>query len=609
MRKFFGLLVALLFFCCHQNNLDDDISKIILLQDKAKNTVSDSTLLYLKQSQSLIDNYENIPDTLRVENIFRKGYYYFQISELDSAAYYFHRAIDLIDGPNTRKRNRIYFQNTWQNDENIDNLMNGISVAQKFIEISNVEDNAEDLVYAYNFLERVHINLRNYEKSLVYNKMASSAALTSSNVDMYVVTENSRAQTYYYYLGKKEEAFKLLDSLKTLSPSIEAKRQLYRTYGILNYYEKDYESAIKEYKIVLELSKNIETDYNYNLLESYNNIAEAYIENTNYPMAEKYLDSSKAIINPNSYQNYVNFYNKLRFRLNYRTKDNEKELLEEYESLVNKSRKQHEEMMSEEFKALKWSYEKEQAAVTQKNEVEIRNLKLSAILGVLGLLLLIGLLFYRQRRFKFERESLQMQQRLLRSQMNPHFMFNTLSVIQNQVKENKDGAANYLLKFSRLLRLILENSLNDYVQIENELESLRKYIDLQLIRFPKKFSYTITLDNFEEDELLFIPPMLIQPFVENSIEHGFLGIDYEGQIDIKLTLQDRFIFCIIEDNGIGLKASNSKLKDSISMGLISKFIRKTTKQQMNVIDKRNVDQNATGVLVKFLIPYKLSEHD
>jgi hypothetical protein len=315
------------------------------------------------------------------------------------------------------------------------------------------------------------------------------------------------------------------------------------------------------------------------------------------------------MINPNSFQGYINSYNKLRFRYNYRTKLNEQEVLDEYKALVDDYKKQHELNLNEKLTALTLSYKKEQEAIAKKNEEEIKNLKLSTLIGVLGVLILIGYLFYRQRRFKFERESLQMQQRLLRSQMNPHFIFNTLSVIQNQVKENKDGAVNYLLKFSRLLRLILENSLNDYVQIENELESLRKYLDLQLIRFPEKFNYTITIENFEEDELLFIPPMLIQPFVENSIEHGFLGINYEGQIDIKLILQEKWISCVIEDNGTGLKASNSNLKNSVSINLISKFIKKTTKQQISIINKKTEDKNTSGVLIEFLIPYKFSEHD
>ena len=131
--------------------------------------------------------------------------------------------------------------------------------------------------------------------------------------------------------------------------------------------------------------------------------------------------------------------------------------------------------------------EKEKIAIAAKNESELNNVKLTALLVFSILLMLIGYLLYRQRRYKFYKQEIQMQQRLLRAQMNPHFTFNTLSVIQNQIENNKEGATDYLLRFSRLLRLILENSIHNYIQVENELELLRKYMDLQLLRFPDKF--------------------------------------------------------------------------------------------------------------------------
>ncbi|RZN84761.1 MAG: hypothetical protein EVB11_01535 [Winogradskyella sp.] len=609
MRNFILFIIPLLFFCCDKNSLQDDISKIARLHDKAYNTVSDSALIYIKDAKILIENNSKLPDTLRIENIFKKGYYYLQTNKLDSASYYFHRTIDLIKGANNRERNRVYFQNTWETDEKLDNYKNAISAAQKLIDISNPIDNNSDLLYAFNYLERVYLELGDFEKSLNYNTLVSNAAIDTKNIDMYVITASSKAITKYYY-SKKVEAFKLLDSLKLIECGLDAKRQLLRAYGILNYREEEYIKAIKYYKLVINLSKEIELeDYNYNMLESYNNISEAYIEAENYPIAKKYLDSTKSIIKPDSDSEYVLFYNELRFRYNYRTKNNEDELLDEYLDLLDENNKQHQQKINEELIALTLSNEKEQLAILQKNKAEIDKLKLLVLTSVLGLLIFIGYLLYRQRRFKFEREGLRMQQRLLRSQMNPHFMFNTLSVIQNQIKESKEHASNYLLKFSRLLRLILENSLNDYVQIENELESVRKYLDLQLVRFPDKFSYNIILENFEEEDLLFIPPMLIQPFVENSIEHGFIGINYKGVINIKLSLQDKWISCVIEDNGIGLKAPDSKLKGSVSVDLISKFILKTTKQKISITDRETESHNTSGVLVNFLIPYKFSEHD
>ena len=609
MDRYLGLLVILTFFCCCKNTLEDDISRIAYLHKKAKNNVNDSTLLYIKEAKILIDKNNKLSDTLRIENIFRKGYYYKQIEELDSASYYFHRTIDLVKAPNTRIRNLVYFQNTWQTDEALGNVANGISVAQKFIDISNTKDHLKDLVYVYNFLERMYIDLENYEKSMMYNSMTSDAALKVNNIDMFVITANSKANILFDVYDQKEEALKLMDSIKSIKTNENVKQQTFLALGMLNHWDSQYDKAIDGYKAVIELSKKIEYDRNYYLLRSYSYIMEAYLDKKDYTNAKKYLDTTATIITPSSFGEDVQFYNKLKLRYALNTNKNDYDVLEEYDNLLVNNKKVHEQNINEELEALKRSLEKEQIAINEKNIEQSKNLKLVILSALLGLLILLGFIFYRQRRFKFERESLQMQQRLLRSQMNPHFMFNTLSVIQNQIKDDKVNAVNYLMKFSRLLRLILENSLHDYVQIEDEMESLRKYLDLQLVRFPNKYNYSIITENFEENELLFIPPMLIQPFIENSIEHGFLGINYKGNINIKLSLQGNWITCTIEDNGIGLKQSNNKLKNSVSINLISKFIQKTTKRSVNIIDKETKDPNISGVLVIFLIPYKFSKHD
>ncbi|OUS01306.1 hypothetical protein A9Q86_05835 [Flavobacteriales bacterium 33_180_T64] len=612
LKRFYIIGVLVLISCVKESSeerLENNIIQIQKLQESSIKKANDSSLIYLNQVERIIEGSPRIPDTFGIENIFLKGFYYKQINKIDSASHYFHKTIDLIEAPNLRARNYVYFKYAWETDESNSKLANAISTAHKFIEISHDDKNAKGLTFAYNSLERMTLALGNYEKALEYNTKALEAAKKSSNTGMYIITLNSRADNLYHS-NEKEKAYKLLDSVSNIeTESADVKRQLIRNYGVLNFYDENYKSAIEKYKIALQLSKEIEANKNTNIIESYNNIAEAYMLLENYELTKKYLDSTQAIIQPNSYPPYITFYNELRFKLNYRTKKNEDDLLKEYLKLIKDLNKQHEDKIAEELVALKVSNEKETLAKEQKKEAEITNIKLISLLGFSILLMLIGYLFFRQRRFKFEKKDMQMQQRLLRSQMSPHFMFNTLSAIQNQIKDSKVDAANYLLKFSRLLRLILENSLNDYVQIENELESLRKYIDLQLLRFPNQFEYSIVLENFEEDELLFIPPMLIQPFVENSIEYGFFGVDYKGQIHIKLELQDKFIMCSIDDNGLGLQESNTDYKKSISTQLISNFIFKSTKKNILILDKKVESLIETGVLVRFLIPYKFSEND
>lgn len=623
----FLVVVILLFLGCttsspEKEDIDvfNEVTKLQALTKKmseADDKRIDSTLFYVEKIQKIIDDFERLPDTFLIENLFRKGYYYKQIAVKDSATIYFHKVIDLVKKPNNRSRNLTYFWNAWVLEEDNVRMSNAIDIAEKFVEISDDKENAADLVYAFNFLERAYRDLENYEKALYYNSKGLEAANVSGNMDMYIITGTSKAKLLHKYVNKKEEAFKFLDSLRVVkTENKDVYRQYVRQYGTLNSSDGNYKEAIKYFDTVIRITKEteittkaIQLKNDYDLLEAYTNISEAYLEVKDYKKTEQYLDSAKTVINSKSFPDYVRFYKELRFKLNYRGGNSEDSILKEYNVLVKQQNKLHREKIDEELVSLKLANEKEKIATTEKNEAKLRNIKLLTLSGFLILILIIGYLFYRQRRYKFEKQDLQMQQRLLRSQMNPHFIFNTLSAIQNQIKENKEDAINYLLKFSRLLRLVLENSLNNYVQIENELESLLKYMDLQLLRFPNKFSYNLNLENFEEDELLFIPPMLIQPFIENSIEHGFLGIDYKGRIDIKLELKDNFIACSIEDNGVGLKGVNKMYKKSISTQLISKFIYKTTKTKVFILDKKIEDLSETGVLVELLIPYKFSEND
>lgn len=187
--------------------------------------------------------------------------------------------------------------------------------------------------------------------------------------------------------------------------------------------------------------------------------------------------------------------------------------------------------------------------------------------GFLIWLILIALyLFYRWRLQSLRQEDKiksDFQQRLndiemqaLRSQMNPHFLFNSLNSIQHFIIKNKTKeAVDYLNRFSRLVRLILMHSRVKKVSLKEELDALRLYLDLENLRFKNKFTYEINIDPEINENDIEIPPMLIQPFVENAIWHGLLHKEEAGIIKIVVKIQDEKLICTIEDNGIGRKAS------------------------------------------------------
>lgn len=156
---------------------------------------------------------------------------------------------------------------------------------------------------------------------------------------------------------------------------------------------------------------------------------------------------------------------------------------------------------------------------------------------------------------KLEYQKVLTEQKMLRSQMNPHFIFNSLNSIQAFISsEQSYEAEKYLARFAKLIRGILENSRADFITLDKEINVLELYLSLEQLRFEKRFTYNINIDNEIEQDFILIPPMLLQPFIENAILHGFNNRT-NGLITINIKEKDEFIICEIDDNGIGRKAS------------------------------------------------------
>lgn len=221
--------------------------------------------------------------------------------------------------------------------------------------------------------------------------------------------------------------------------------------------------------------------------------------------------------------------------------------------------------------------------------------------------------YLNRRKYKQLLEQAQYKQRLLRSQMPPHLILNTIDSIQHYLELDQNKLANkYLIKFSRLMQATLENSAKSFVSINREMEALYDYLDLQKMRFEDLFIYDIDSDFDLEDEFIFIPPMIIQPFVENSILHGFKDMKKGGVIKIFLMKRDGYLHCIINDNGVGLvdrnHISSGRDRESISSEITSSRLALFGKQLkapsgIEVFDKL-AKFNEIGVQVVIDIPYK-----
>ncbi len=199
----------------------------------------------------------------------------------------------------------------------------------------------------------------------------------------------------------------------------------------------------------------------------------------------------------------------------------------------------------------------------------------------------------------------------LRSQMNPHFIFNALNSVNNYIAKSDERSANrYLSEFSTLMRSVLENSEEDFIPLSKELELLRLYVKLEHSRFPEKFNYEINIDAQVEVDAFQIPPMLLQPYIENSIWHGLRYKEEKGYLHINLVQKDKETLAItISDNGIGrnksaaLKTQNQKKQKSKGMGNIKKRIAILNDMYKDKVDVDISDllDDGTGTKVEFML--------
>lgn len=229
--------------------------------------------------------------------------------------------------------------------------------------------------------------------------------------------------------------------------------------------------------------------------------------------------------------------------------------------------------------------------------------------SLLLLLLLVGLIVKALYSIKTKNKEIALQS--LRREMNPHFIFNSLNSVNQFISQNKELEANkYLTSYSHLMRNMMENSNKDFISLSNEIEQLKKYLDLEHLRFQDKFDYQIVVDDALDTETTLVPNMLIQPHLENAVWHGLRYRETKGLLLLKFELNRGNVSVIIDDNGIGLtesaalKTRNQKVHQSRGVT--------NTKERINLLNdlyKTNIgfsitekNSGTTGTLVEITFP-------
>jgi tetratricopeptide (TPR) repeat protein len=297
------------------------------------------------------------------------------------------------------------------------------------------------------------------------------------------------------------------------------------------------------------------------LATNYYDKADLFIELKNYPAAKQMADSALYFYKINGAVSYIAETYELLARIakingNYETAYENKELARAIHNSIQNVEK------AIQFTELEKKYNQSQ------NENIIKDLEKKKqfyfFLAIAGLLAALAIAFFlRQQSLKHKKDILETEQRLNRARMNPHFFFNALTTLQKIALRENDGQAmaSNLSKFSNIMRETLESTYKEYVTIEQEMEFLNEYLEVQKIRFPQAFTYAVIADESLEIDELQIPAMIIQPFVENSIEHGFAGVNYPGNVTIKFTSEHNELLIEIEDNGKGLNTTKENHSD------------------------------------------------
>ena len=355
------------------------------------------------------------------------------------------------------------------------------------------------------------------------------------------------------------------------NPDARALGEWYNNMGLFYQANKNTTKAIENWNLAIQTSKII--DDKFGLANTHIYLSELYLAQNNLPLAIENTSKAANLAKETGSLEQTVFAEKL-FSSIYKLQNNTALALQHYElySQAKDSMTSEENIRKGVEAAMTFEFDKRENALQKKNlllQEQSKQNKLQLLFAGLFALMLagIGFLIYNRMQLKktltLQKELAEYEQKALHLQMNPHFVFNCLGSISSFIVQNgAHSAVRYLSKFSKLMRLTLEYSKQSLIPIDKEILSLQNYLELEQLRFNQKFDFTITKDEAIEDGLA-LPPLLLQPFVENAIIHGIIPSKEQGTIGVDFKLDAQHLICTITDNGIGFEKSKAIKQDTV----------------------------------------------
>ncbi|TAL58671.1 MAG: tetratricopeptide repeat protein [Bacteroidetes bacterium] len=465
----------------------------------------------------------------------------------------------------------------------------------------------------------IYNNQYDYPKALEYyiralklfeelgNKEKIATVLSNTGIIHWYQEDYPRALEYYL------KALKIREELKSKS----GMSNLLGNIGAVYHAEKNYPEALEYYLKALKAAE--ETGDKTRIAIWLGNTGGLYTALKKYDEAEKYLLKSLFIAEQISSLDDIKVGHQHLSEL-YEAMGKFAKALEHYkkamvvkDSIFNKEKNQ--EIIR---KIMNYEFEKKEANAQKTMEIEIEHYKQTRNLVILGSISGLALIFvgynrYRlKQKIKYQKQLTNLERKALHLQMNPHFIFNSLGSIGSFIVQNDaKSSLKYLASFSKLIRIILENSKDDYVTLYKEMELLQNYLELEQLRSDNKFDFSVIHDIPMADRVT-VPPMLIQPFVENAVLHGILPKNDRGNIAVRFYEKNKTLVCEIEDDGVGRtfsKTEKNTTHQSMAMDIIQNRLNTMSamtseKMKFRVEDKKNDKGEPAGTKVVLEMPVK-----
>ncbi len=606
-----GILIANSFIKIQAQSDKTDLKKIEQQLQRSKEFLQknlDSAMFYANQAQVLSKNISN--DTLLAKSnlqkssvlLFKQGF-----NEADSLLQQnLTKPLPLhIKGQTLHNLATIQYYK-----QDFEKALDIYLRAAKTIEKAS---NSKLLVNTYTNIGTINSILKNFKNARTYLERALPLSEFNETLRLQILVnlsniykEQKLYKKFTNTIFEAEELAKKYDSKRSLS-AIYNNLSTYYSLGDPDNSDLNYDLSIAYGKKSVAIKK--ELNFHHSLGLPYNNIGHSYLKKEQYPIAIKYLDSalpgSQGVLRSyifnnlkESYEGLKDYKNALKFA---DLKDKHKD------SITEAKQKEKVAELTEKFES-----EKKQQQIDvldAQNEVQALTIKqqkyILFILGIIGVLVLVlGYFGFKNYKTKQQLNTVVLQQKLRKTQLNPHFLFNALQSIQNFIHKNeKEKSSSYLTSYSKLIRLILEKSDENFSTVGEDILALESYLNLQQLTHNNSFKYHIDMDKNVVEDFDQIPSLITQPFVENAILHGLKDIN-DGEIRVNYYKEKDTLYVSISDNGKGIqgkKDDSRKLHKSMSMGIIQeqlKNLNRTSKSFEGDI-AINSSSEGTNVVLSF----------